>query len=149
MVCSALFLHRALNTVHSQIIMQSRHTSFVITPAICVNTVTPPPPLCSQWGSLRGYSIRVWRHDIVWDFDVTADADNGWGECIIPIESEIYMHGMFASIYVLVCVIFYYFIFHKNTERHRAHTIVSWPNSKQWHNHGSIFRFDDDNIKYR
>ena len=33
---------------------------------------------------------------------------------------------------------------HKNIERHKAHTIVSWPNPKKMGN-SSYFRFDDDN----
>ena len=32
----------------------------------------------------------------------------------------------------------------KNIKKHTAHTIVSWPNTKQWVN-SSYFRFDDDN----
>ena len=39
MVCSALFLQRALYTVHCTNIMHSRKPSFVITPAVLINTV--------------------------------------------------------------------------------------------------------------
>ena len=36
------------------------------------------------------YGIRLWRHWIDRDGDVIADVDNGWRECIAPIESDIY-----------------------------------------------------------
>ena len=39
MVCSALFLQRALYTVHCTNIMHSRKPSFVITPPVLINTV--------------------------------------------------------------------------------------------------------------
>ena len=29
-------------------------------------------------------------------------------------------------------VFLYYYLLHKTTERHTAHTIVSWPNPKEW-----------------
>ena len=37
-------------------------------------------------------------------------------------------------------------VFGKNIKRYTAHTIVSWPNHKQWQKfHRPYFRFDDDN----
>ena len=35
------------------------------------------------------FALLLWRHGVEWDCDVIADVDNGWGECIVPIGSEI------------------------------------------------------------
>ena len=35
------------------------------------------------------FVLLVWRH-VEWDYAAIADVSNDWGECIIPIESEIY-----------------------------------------------------------
>ena len=37
----------------------------------------------------RFFVLRLWRHGSEWDNDVIADVNNGWGECIVPIRSEI------------------------------------------------------------
>ena len=34
--------------------------------------------------------LLLWRQGVEWDCDVIADVDNGRGECILPIGSEIY-----------------------------------------------------------
>ena len=36
------------------------------------------------------FVLLLWRYWVEWDFDVITDVDNGWGECIVPIRSEIY-----------------------------------------------------------
>ena len=36
------------------------------------------------------FVLLLWRHGVEWDCDVIADVDNGWGECIVPIGSQIY-----------------------------------------------------------
>ena len=51
------------------------------------------------------YGIHLWRHEVDWDYDIIADVDNGWGECILSIGVR-FMHGMSAWIHVLFCHIF-------------------------------------------
>ena len=36
------------------------------------------------------FVLLLWRHGVEWDCDVIADVDNGWGEFIAPIGSEIF-----------------------------------------------------------
>ena len=36
------------------------------------------------------FVLLLWRHRFEWDCDIIADVDNGWGECIVPIGSDIY-----------------------------------------------------------
>ena len=81
MVCSALFLRRALYTVHWANIMQSRNPSFMITHAVLIKTV-------------NHYSFNI-RGNIIHcilpkQFHlISFDIDNGWWECIVRIDSGI------------------------------------------------------------
>ena len=36
------------------------------------------------------FVLLLWRHWVEWHCDVIADVDNDWGECIVPIGSEMY-----------------------------------------------------------
>ena len=158
MVCSALFLQCALYKVHCANIMHFRKPSFVITPAVLVNTVTryffnildnnirhilpkqfhlitfdinlvkhPWFSPCtwrnyvmfnrrcadskrfrphSRALAVRFFVLRLWRHGIEWDWDVITDEDNGWGECIVQIGSDIYAWNARCFDPGLICYIF-------------------------------------------
>ena len=55
---------------------------------------------------VRFFLLLLCRHGVEWDCDVIADVDNGWGECIVLIGSEIYAWNVrFDS-----CLIFSYFL---------------------------------------
>ena len=58
--------------------------------------------------TVRFLLLLMWRHGVKWDCDVTADVDNGWSECNVPIGSEFYAWNVgFDS-----CLIFIYFLNH-------------------------------------
>ena len=52
------------------------------------------------------------RHGVEWDCDVIADVDNGWGECIAPIGSEIFADNVRFDSRRILSYFLNYFIFH-------------------------------------
>ena len=52
------------------------------------------------------------RRGFEWDCDVLADVDNGWGECIVPIGSEIYAWNVRLDSPLILSYFLNYFIFH-------------------------------------
>ena len=56
--------------------------------------------------------LLLWRHGVEWDCDVIADVDNGWGECIVPIGSEIYALNVRFDSRRILSYFLYCFIFH-------------------------------------
>ena len=41
--------------------------------------------------------MRLWRHGVKRDCDIIADLNNGWGECIVPIEIFLFNCDPFAA----------------------------------------------------
>ena len=51
---------------------------------------------------VRFFVLRLWRHGVEWDYDAIADVGNGWGECIVPIWSDVYA----CNVRFLFCPVF-------------------------------------------
>ena len=58
------------------------------------------------------FVLLLWRHGVEWDCDVIADVDNDWGECIVPIGSEIYAWNVRFDSRRMLSYIHDYFMFH-------------------------------------
>ena len=56
--------------------------------------------------------LLLWRHGVQWDCGVIADVDNGWGECIVPIGSEIYAWNVRSDSRRILSDFLNYFTFH-------------------------------------
>ena len=62
--------------------------------------------------ALSFFALLLCRRGVDWDCDVSADVDNGWGECIVQIESGINAWNIRFDLRLILSYFLNHFIFY-------------------------------------